>query len=86
MPTPDQSHTDIALAGGVVGPGAEVVLTDQAVGLLILECNARLNTNTLHTASCQPPTVFKLTWLGYIITTTITIHLHHQHLFDWCRC
>ncbi len=40
------------------------MLTDQAAGLPILERNAELNAEALRAASCQPPTVHKLTWLA----------------------
>jgi hypothetical protein len=46
------------------------VLTDQAAGLPILERNAELNAEALRAASCQPPTVHKLTWLDYITATS----------------
>ena len=60
------------------------MLTDQAAGLPILERNAGLNAEVLRAASCQPPTVHKLTWLDYITTATATtaiVHLHHQHVW-----
>lgn len=60
---------ELGAGTGLVGlalaaAGAEVVLTDQAAGLPILERNAELNAEALRAASCQPPTVHKLTWGG----------------------